>query len=147
MPLNRPNRLGGKRFYRGSHMPNYLTMPRQRGISMNPMSTENPRRFARTRCEKAINALDRVIMNMGELIQLYSPQESLPADMIKEGLDLIDYCKENNIELTKLLDLASFGRVPLGDLGQFAGYIAIAALIMQTAQTLQPVVQELRGSI
>lgn len=128
-------------------MPDYLNMPRQKGLSDNPVYVKDPRKFARTRCDKGLNALDRVIMNMGELIQVYSPPDKLPVEMKEEGLALIQFCKDNDLSLSKLIDLTSVGNVEIGTMGTMGGYIAIAALIMQTAEQLQGVIQELKSSI
>ena len=128
-------------------MPDYRGMTRQHGFSSNPIYESNPRRFARTRCEKAMNACDRIIMYMGELIQTYKPEDMSPSEAVKEGLELAQYCADQGVDLAGLIDLAYLGDAQIGSLGKFAGYITIAALLMRTAQETRDTIAELRSTI
>lgn len=128
-------------------MPDYRDIPRQRGLSDTPMYETNPRKFARTRCEKAINACDRIILYMGELIQTYAPEGMLPTDAMNKALEFAAFASENNISLDQLIELSQLTDNPDLPLGKFTGYLVAASLLMQTAKDTQTTLTELRSSI
>lgn len=128
-------------------MPDYREIPRQRGTSETPMYETNPRKFARTRCEKAINACDRIILYMGELIQTYAPDGMLPTDAMNKALEFGEFANANEISLDQLIELSQLSENPELPLGKFTGYLVAASMIMQSAKSLQTVITELRSSI
>lgn len=128
-------------------MPDFQNMPRQRGLSDNPQYVSNPRKFARSRCERAMSTCDRLIMYMGEIIQTYSPPNLTPTDAFKEGLELASFATSHNIDLNALIDMSQLDINDQTPLGKFGGYIAVAAVIMQAAKDTRDSIAELRSTI
>lgn len=128
-------------------MPDYKSMPRQRGVSETPYSETNPRRFARTRCDKAMGACDKIIMYMGELIQTYKPENLTPTDAVKMGLEVSDWAKNEGIDFQSLIDLADIADDNLLPIGKFSGHIALAALMMNAAKEMRDTIADFRSTI
>lgn len=128
-------------------MPDYLNMPRQHGISADPTYARNPRKFARDRCDKGISSADRLILYMLELIQIYMPEEMTADEAYKYGISLVDYAVDNKLDISDLVDISIKAQLEIGELGKFAGYIAVAALIIRSAKDLQDIVKDLKLSI
>lgn len=128
-------------------MPDYLNMPRQHGLSPDPVYARNPRKFARDRCDKGISSADKLILYMLELISIYMPDEMSADEAYKHGIALVDYAIENRLDLSDLVDISIKAEIELGELGKFAGYIAVAALIIRSTKDLQDIVKDLKLSI
>lgn len=128
-------------------MPNYKEIPRQGRLSSNPIYNTNPRRFARTRCEKAMNACDRAILYLGELIQIYAPEDLTPTEAASQGLDFANFAIEKGIDFNTLIDLGDTTPEEKLPLGKFTGYIAYAALMMKMQKDIRDSIAELRSTI
>ena len=105
-------------------MPDYLSIPRQRGLSDNPTYARNPRKFARDRCDKAALACDKIILYLGELIQTYKPDEMSAHEAYKHGIALSTYAIENGLDLGDLVDISIKAEMEIGELGNIARHFA-----------------------
>lgn len=128
-------------------MADYKNMPVQRGLSDEPLYRSNPRKYARKRCDLSADTCDKAIQYLGSIIQVYIPENMPVQDAISEGLALIAFAKENGITFDTLIDYASTGKMDIGNLGQFAGYIAICALCINNLKDISDSIRDMKRSI
>lgn len=128
-------------------MTDFKKIPRQHGVSDTPMHETNPRRFARTRCENAMNMCDKIIIYMGEIIQTYTPENNKPTDMVKSALEIQETLTLNGINIDEIFDYLNSSKNVAHGLGQFGGYILIAAIIMKASENMRNSLADLRSRI
>lgn len=128
-------------------MPDYKNFPVQRGLSDEPLYRTNPRKYALRRCDLSSSTVDKAIQYLGSIIQIYLPEDMTVSDVLPEALALAEYANEHKIPMDVLLDYASEGKMEVGNLGKFAGYIAICALCIQSLTDISDIIRTLKRNI